>query len=564
MYKKLATAALCAAIGVGQVFADNHQKEMMEDLQFIANRFKTNYAPVDWKKEYFKWDIDAEVMSAKDKIFENDAITVNDYQHILKDFIDSSKDYHVGYYFYHTERAKLNFTVRGAEGRYFISYIDRSKLPESAFPFNVGDEVVTFGNQSTGEALKELYNAESVNVRETDEAIAELRLTNRSASSLVPVPYGAIDIGVKSKGSDEVVYRQLMWSHNDEIIENHLADTVTNNLPEQQKKLVDFVNHKMVANKDIVSLAGNPHGLGNRDSFLPDLGKKEWESDSDSIYQAYTYRLNNGKLIGYLRIPSYSRDMMSMLYGDDIKEFAEVMNKFENTTDALVIDQLNNPGGSVFYLYGLASMLTTQPLKTPRHEMTLTQADVLDAYEILQYADYPVSEDISELLTNIIGYPFTDQFVQFEKNYAEFLISEWNKGKTRTSPYHIAGVDHINPSSEAQYSKPIVILTNSLDFSGGDFFPAIMQDNNRAKIVGTRTAGAGGYVVGLQYPNIFGLAFLSYTGSIAERANDNPIENLGVTPDHELKFTAKDMQNNFSDYIGSVNSYVADLLKSDS
>lgn len=564
MYKKLATAVLCTAIGVGQALAQNYQKEMMEDLQFIANRFKTNYAPVDWKKEYFQWDVDAEVLKAQDKIFANENITVNDYQKILKDFIDTTKDYHVGYYFYHTERAKLHFTVKSADGKYFLAYIDRAKLPESAFPFHEGDELVEFDHKPVSEALKELYNEESVNVKETDLAIAELRLTSRAASSLVPVPYGAIDIGVKPKGSDTVVTRQLMWTHENEKIQNHLAnEQQLNSIPEEYRKLMKFVDFKMEANKDISTLAANPYGLGNRDSFIPELGHKEWQSDDESIFQAYTYKLKNGKKAGYLRIPSYSRDFESMFYGLDLTEFAEVINKFEKETDVLVIDQLNNPGGSVFYLYGLASMLTNQPLKTPRHEMTLTQADVLAAHYIIQDIDemayYDIPEYFVELLSNIIGYPFSDQFMQFEKNYAEFLISEWNAGKVRTSPYHIAGVDHVNPSAKAQYTKPIVILTNNLDFSGGDFFPAIMQDNNRAKVVGTRTAGAGGYVLGLQYPNIFGLAFISYTGSIAERVSKDPIENLGVKPDHEIKFTANDLQYNYEDYIKSVNDYVVGL-----
>lgn len=560
MYKKLATAVLCTVIGVGQALAQNYQKEMMEDLQFIANRFKTNYAPVDWKREYFKWDIDAEVLSAKDKIFANEAITVNDYQKILKDFIDTSKDYHVGYHFYHTERAKLDFTVKGVDGKYYISYIDRSKLPKDAFPFEVGDELVEFDGKPTVDAIKELYNEESVNVKETDLAIAELRLTNRAAASLVPVPYGYIDIGVKPKNSDNVVYRQLMWAHSKEKVENHLTNEQFP-LPEQYQKFVKFVDFKMQANHDIRSFSGNPYGLGNRDSFLPELGSKDWESDADSLFQAYTYKLKNGKKVGYVRIPSYSRDMLSMFYGVDVNEFADVVNKFEKETDVMVIDQLNNPGGSVFYLYGLASMLTNQPLKTPRHEMAMTQEDVLGAYDVLESGDSGVPEEYYELLSNMIGYPFSDQFVQFQKNYAEFLINEWNAGKVRTSPYHIAGVDHVNPSSKAQFTKPIVILTNSLDFSGGDFFPAIMQDNNRAKIVGTRTAGAGGYVNAIQYPNIFGLAYISYTGSIAERVSKQPIENLGVTPDYQLKFTQNDMQNNYEDYVKSVNTYVTELLK---
>ena len=71
------------------------------------------------------------------------------------------------------------------------------------------------------------------------------------------------------------------------------------------------------------------------------------------------------------------------------------------------------------------------------------------------------------------GYAVTYEVAQFFLEYARFIVSEWNAGRHLTKPYWIGGVDHINPNP-VHYSKPILLLINGLDFSGGDF---LLQGN---------------------------------------------------------------------------------------
>ena len=107
---------------------------------------------------------------------------------------------------------------------------------------------------------------------------------------------------------------------------------------------------------------------------------------------------------------------------------------------------------------------------------------------------------------------------------------------------------------------PILLLVNELDFSCGDFFPSILQDNDRATIMGTRTAGAGGAVQGVEVPNLVGVGSMSFTTTIAERINQQPLENLGVTPDIEYQMTVEDMQNGFQGYKEAVLEAVEAIL----
>ncbi|TBR20006.1 protease-like activity factor CPAF, partial [bacterium] len=116
------------------------------------------------------------------------------------------------------------------------------------------------------------------------------------------------------------------------------------------------------------------------------------------------------------------------------------------------------------------------------------------------------------------------------------------------------------PHPTERYTKPILLLINELDFSCGDFFPAILQDNKRATVFGVRTAGAGGAVKATQFPNQFGIAGLAYTWTIALRTNGQPIENLGVTPDVDYKTTEEDLKTGFAGYARAIQAALTNLL----
>jgi C-terminal processing protease CtpA/Prc len=250
-------------------------------------------------------------------------------------------------------------------------------------------------------------------------------------------------------------------------------------------------------------------------------------------------------------------------YTKAVAEFSKIIGLFESSTDGMIIDQANNPGGSVFYLYALASMLTDKPLKTPRHRMAITQADIQDALDLIKNLEGIKNDEDAKKMgqpSDLDGYPASYELARFALSYARFFVSEWNAGRKLTRPYWIGGVDHINPAP-IHYTKPILLLTNHLDFSGGDFFPAILQDNRRITILGSRTAGAGGYVNDVKVPNNIGVNAFRCTESIAERVDGNPIENLGVKPDIEYEMTVDDFTQNYAPYVKAIQTTIASLTK---
>jgi C-terminal processing protease CtpA/Prc len=517
------------------------KEPMKQELVFIKNQFAQGYAPLLWKQQTFNLSLDEELRLAQNKV--DECQTMRECRNAVVQFLASTRDYHVGYSFYSTEMSTLPLTIKSFEGKFIVVEVDDKKLDQKLIPIAVGDEVLEFNGNAIAEEAQKLFEHEVVNVEVTDRAYADLMLTRRRASRNYNVPKGTVDLKVKSNKEDKIYDVQLTWEYK--------PDSFARIDRPQKKSKLGFRLPQMLSMKALeMSNAASPYSLGTRESFLPAFGDKIWESEAENTFDAYIFKNEIGKLIGVVRIPSYTPD-------DEIKaveQFGKIIERFQKVTDGMIIDQNNNPGGSVFYLYALASMLTDKALHTPKHKMAITYSEVQEAIDITkQLKDVTDNESaVKEMGSDLSGYPVSYQVVTMIRNFADFILAEWKAGKKLSSPYYIWGVDKINPNVKVQYTKPILVLTNELDFSGGDFFPAIMQDNKRVTVVGQRTAGAGGYVHSMEYPSAFGLTQIGYTGSIAERLSLNPIENLGVTPDILLPMTVEDVRNEFKPYRDAV------------
>lgn len=307
--------------------------------------------------------------------------------------------------------------------------------------------------------------------------------------------------------------------------------------------------------------------------LLPPIGKILWESDPEKQIYAYLAENDEGKFIGYIYIPTF--DQSDKMAENLIAELVDTVNFFNVETEALVVDITNNPGGSLFYMYAVLSTLADKPLRVPTHIEKLIQEDVHSSAVLIKFLDFmenmkevfkdtpeneTAEETIPEESTND-GYQTPPSFFQQVKDYAMRTINTWKSGKTKTEPGYMFGIEEIVPHTKGHYTKPIVVLINELDFSCGDFFPAILQDNGRAILFGKRTAGAGGHVILNPLTSQFGVQGISITKSLAYRVNGMPIESLGVSPDVPCEITIRDLQENYIDYIKNLNTTVDSIIE---
>jgi hypothetical protein len=560
------TAAFFLFVSTGVFAGLSQQEKMLLELDMIQGVFELKYAPLAWKKKYCDFDLVREIDRAKSAILQNPKITLKEYQTILRDFFNTPCDYHVGVYFYATELAALPFRIEGCQGRYFVRWIDSRASKILSDHMAVGDEVLSFGGEPIHTAVEALrINNFGERGMETDKGLAEQYLTFRIASLGHEVPRGPIDIALKRQETGEVVTLSLKWDYLAEKIIQTPAKTPLSRSLTRESSIGD---HPLVNRNYASSLCEALHSgflrwtlgedinaelLGAKKSFVPTLGRVIWTSPS-SYFHAYLYELPTKERVGYLRIPHYRGDTLK-----EMQDLQKIIAFFEMYGDAVVIDQVNNPGGFAFYMYAIASMLTEKPLKPPMEREAITHENVsfaLNNINILAYVSN--DEEARQVIGPLHGYPVTSEVAKSFYNHFAFLIEEWNAGKTITDPTFL--LERITPHPKVRLSKPLMILVNHLDMSCGDYFPALMQDNGRAKIFGTKTAGAGGALLQVTYPNRFAVANFSLTASIAERANHDVIENLGVVPDVPYEVTLDDVMFGYQGYKDAVNEAVGLMI----
>lgn len=285
--------------------------------------------------------------------------------------------------------------------------------------------------------------------------------------------------------------------------------------------------------------------LARRGSFVPVLGDIVWELPKELAaavpFSAHICQVSGGRQIGYVRVPHYKYDEHA------VAEFEKLVARFESTTAALVLDQVNNPGGSMFHMYSMLSTLTDRALALPKHQISIDDDDVAMASDTVALAEageeVPPDERPSPELVD----------------YSRFVLSEVEAGRGMghgpSNPVYLNGVAEVLPA-ENPYTKTIVVLINELDFSAAEFLAAILQDNKKATLFGERTAGAGGCVKQVTYadPTMyqlsaqFGIAAITVSSTLAWRTNGQPIEEKGVTPDVRYSITEHDIRSGYDGY----------------
>ena len=567
------TAALVALL-VWPAAAQLTVAQKLADFQSLVSLYAKQYAPYEWKRDTQGFDL-YNVAPWVERIRRSPDDL--EYLQILAEYVAAFNDIHSSYSVRSEFVADLHLYTDIYDGRVLIEQIDRTYLPVSRYPFEVGDEIVLFDGRPAMDVVKEIAKVvRFANERSTLRFAADF-LVYRPQTML---PFASrlgdsASLLVRHADGTEQTY-SIDWDKtgypvtklgpvpNVPFPANLAGSQPSPHLAESERRQIVTTKARRLRERleSNMVLDGVRHlaGFGSRtpvfrlpSDFVQRLGRNR----SDYFYSG-TYE-SGGKRIGYIRIGDFQPVDYSLLFLA-VRQWAAEIAFFKANTDGLVVDVMRNPGGFGCYATQLMGYLTTKPYFTFGNELRPTLEFVQAFYDSAQVT----TEDGFE--------PW--EIKMFEGAYRDVLAAFGeNRGRTGPLPFCSASLE-ATPALDRSlaplgYNKPILLLVDEFSTSAGDVFAAMAQDNGIAKLYGYRTAGAGGAVTG-SLVGFYSEGGASATISLVTRARaytapgyptTSYIENIGVQPDIPADYMTRDnLMNRGATFVEGFSQAIVNLI----
>lgn len=551
------------------------------DFTQLAATFAKNYAPYEWKVLSQNFDLfKIKTWIERVKASKNDL----EFMDICVEYVASLNDAHDTVIFQSDFAADLGFSVDLYDSVYLIDFINRSQLRATAYPFQIGDELVSIDGVASAKWVQDnLKYGIAANPRSSARFTADL-ITFRPQSYIpgaVNLPDRA-EVVVKRQNGMLETYN-IPWAKsgtplfavgpvpglNFNAVKKVKLGGVRKadedpgvDEPELEVKLKPSLvpglsNMRLPEGKmrpglkEILNLEAVPPIFAYPTGFTQRLGRSGFDYFSSGTYSA------GGSKIGYIRIPTFEPSSQ----GSAFNQFATEIAYMQGNTDGLILDVMRNPGGDACYGEALLSYVIPTKFRTIGYEIRATAFWVNALSGELEYykaigADAWMIRTLQSLLTGV------------KQAYAE------NRG--RTGPVAICDWSlDINPAVDrtgkiVAYSKPMMLVTDEISISAAEMFAAVFQDNQRGIVYGMRTMGAGGSV-GQFEGTAFSESRVTVTQSLMNRKNpivtsDYPtapyVENIGVRPDIEADYMTRDnLMNRGKTFVDGMFAAMANYIK---
>jgi C-terminal processing protease CtpA/Prc len=571
----------------GTLSAQMTPAQRVEDFNVLTDIYAKRYAPWGWKAQALGFDLFQtsswldRVRRAKDDL---------EYYEIAAQYVASLQDTHTQFQVPSAFSADTGIAVDIYDGKVLIESINRLALPQSQYPFQIGDEIISVDGKTSEEWITYLSQFRRWGSPLTTRRDAADRITFRP-QSLVP---RAVELGdtasivIRNGDTGDAATYAVPWMKRGfplfqvgpvpsppySVLPNSTrAAEQADQEPDYLAPLNALRNWSLPSNYPLfqgttTSEDGTESlprryvlGVGSRSpvfvrglpaGFVPRLGTNPADFHFSGTWTA------GGRKIGYLRIPNFSPPSAALA----IRELDTEISYFQANTDALVIDVMRNPGGGC-YMANVAAHLISQNFYFFGQEFR-PELDVINSLEAalqqatLAQADQWIIDTYNHYLQDIT------------RAYSE------NRGMTGSIAACSQLLTTFPPNTvqlpaSTVYTKPLIILVDEFSISAADIFPAMMQDNNRGVVVGMRTSGGGGSISG--WPaGYYSEAIATNTNSLVVR--NHPIvtaeypaaplvENIGVRPDITLDYMTRDnLLNHGATFVTQFTSILLDQINS--
>lgn len=501
-------------VSVAAPAAQLSQEQKKAELEALSSLIKNQYGPYDYKERQLKISVDALVSNYVEQAKDTSNLQ---FYYLLNRFIAEFRDSHFGSRLQTDHVSQLGFITDRVEGKALIEEIDRALLPEKDFPYKRGDEIVSLNGVEATQIVDELSKHLGMGYKPSALRLATQLLGYRSAA-VVPPQTGKASVVIRSL--DGVISTvELNWKQTGDSVET--VDAAPVNKP------VDFLDLSL---QDVFA------NFPKTEKGFRCSGKSRFAIPEGATvivkepFIAYYHATAKGN-VGYLRIPHYSwRNTATNADENALRwqQYEYAVNLLEQNTVGLIIDQDHNCGGNVDHLEQMVSLFANKPFKGLEFQFLASRNEYLTLKTWLTTEERSTvqGEDYLKVL--------------------ELVRASWMKGERLTAKTTFRNNRLVQPNT-IRYTKPILILIDELSGSGGDAFPAMMQGYGFAKLLGTRTMGAGGHVVTYQ-PMNYSANTLRMTKSLFFHPDGTAIENNGATPDINYTITKDDFVNGYKAY----------------
>jgi len=482
-------------------------EQKLHDFENLAATYARRYAPYEWKRDFLGFDL-LQIGPWLDRVAQSSDDL--EFYEIMLEYVASLDDTHSSFSVPSTFFADLGFSVDIYDNRVVIESINRIRLPVQQFPFQIGDELLSVDGSPVDALITEFSRFfKRANPVATRRTAADF-LTRRPQSRLpraVDLGDQAVVVIARQSGAQETYSIPWVKTGNPLRVIGPTPSPSTSSLfvvpgegadlPSYYEPWLELTNFRLPDNDPLLSgetvldngeVAPRRYvlGLGARTpvfvaglpaTFVQRLGRTATEFHFSGTYEA------DGLRIGYLRIPNFAPP-------SEVNAVAELQNEIaylQQNTDGLVVDVMRNTGGGC-YMLTAASYLIPRPFFFFGEEVRVTIARINGIVAALAAA---ISSGAPPFIIQI----YQEILAQLQLAYSE--------GRPRTPPLPACSLQlHGNqPARDAQgnllaYTRPLIVLVDEFSISAGDIFPAMLQDNQRGPLVGTRTNGAGGSVSG--------------------------------------------------------------------
>jgi hypothetical protein len=606
LLRNAAVFLLCLAPACfGQLTTDQKVSDFMQ----LAGLYAKNYAPYEWKRDVIGFDLyNVKPWVEKVKNSKSDI----EFLDLCVRYVASLQDSHDEFYIASDFVADMRILVDIYDGKVLVEGVDRTALPRRLFPINIGDELVSVDGIPVEDLIQQYipYAANGSGNPITRRRLAADSLTYRY-QSFMPIAGLVGDsavIVIRDVNGVEASYT-VPWVKSgtpmlkvgpvpgfdlNSVKQPKSADAARRMVPDRQLSRMERRN-PLNEQRDSLRLARFNRGIvrdrtAPEEEAVPEYMRPLHELQTmagvqtrqDSAGFGFFYpvfdppsnfkiRLGFGSTdefltgtfkagaynVGFIRIPTMSPTNST----NALKQFASEIAYLKANTDGLVIDVMNNGGGSLCYTQALEQYLFTTPFRGVAYEMRATQT----------WVNFFSSSLTSAKTANAPQYVI-DAY-QAYLNEVKMALSE-NRGRTGSLPVCGYTFENIAPAMDstgavAAYDKPILVLTDEFTLSSGEAFTMMLQDAGRAKVLGMRTDGGGGNP-GAYNATTYSEGIARVTRTFVTRANlvstpnfppANHMENVGVYPDILVDYMTRENFDTFGGpFVDAFTSTIVDMI----